>query len=155
MVITVSKAGWDGLSDREQKVVRYVIEHLQLGKPAIYIDGVDARHYTFSDSRMDLLDFAAIGCFVANRADLPGGYTIPLDGEGEVDKVQLRSDIVAWLTDGSRTTPFVHPNNVTASDEDIGVTAQDVLDANGAPGAVTASIDPAWVSYDPELHGAV
>lgn len=153
--ITLSKTGWDALTAREKTVVRYVIERVGLGDPAIYIDTSNGRHYTFSDNRIRLLDYAVLGCFAANRADLPGAYEIPLDGEGNVDRAQLRSDITSWLTNPARTTPFVHPDNVTPGDPDAGVTPQDVLDANGAPAVLGATIDPTWVPYDPEVHGAV
>lgn len=155
MIIGISKAAWDGLSDKEKNILRFVINRLRLGNPAIFVDTSDGRHYTFSDRRIDALDLAVIGCFAANRADLPGSYVIPTDGEGGIDKVQLRADIVAWLTNPARTTPFVHPDNVTPSDADLGVTAQDVLTANGAPAAIFANIDPTWVPYDPETHGAI
>jgi hypothetical protein len=155
MVVTISKTGWDALSTKERKVFKFVQQRLQLGEPAIYVDGGAGRHYTFSDSRIDLLDMAVLGSFAANRADLPGAYEVPLDGEGNVDKPQLRSDIQAWLTNPARTHPFVHPNNVTPADEDVGVTPQDVLSAQNTPAAVGAEIDPSWVPYDPETHGAV
>lgn len=157
MIFCVSKAGWDALSAKEKSVLRFVINRLRLGEPAVYVNGPgasDPRWYTFHDSRMDLLDFAVLGCFAANRADLPGGYEIPLDGEGNVDKAQLRSDITTFLLDAGRTYPFVHPNNVTPSAEGY-VSPQDVLDAQSAPAALQAELDPAWVVYDPEFHGAV
>ena len=155
MLIGITKAAWETLTQREKNVLKFVVEHLQLGDPAIYVDTSDDRHYTFSDGRMRVLDYAVIGCFAANRADLPGAYTLPLDGEGNIDRPQLRTDIVSFITNPARTTPFVHPNNVTPSDPDAGVTPQDVLAANGAPAAIFAELDPTWVVYDPETHGAV
>lgn len=156
MIICMSKAGWDAISDKERNVLRFVISRLQLGEPAVYVDGPgasDPRWYTFTDSRMDYLDIAVLGCFAANRADLPLGYEIPLDGEGNIDKAQLRSDIASWLTNPARTYPFVHPDNVTPSGEEV--SPQDVLDANNAPAVLKATLNPAWVVYDPEFHGAV
>lgn len=155
MNIGISKAGWQALTADEQTVVRFVLSRLRLGNPAIYVTPTDERWFTFDDLRIDLLDIAVIGCFAANRADWPLAYQIPMDG-GEVDKVQLRSDVAGWLTNPARTTPFVHPDNVTPSDTDVGVTGQDVLDANGAPAVLRSGALPdTWVPYDPEVHGAV
>jgi len=154
MLIGITKTAFDGLSVKERTIIKFVLSRLRLGEPAIYVDTGDARYYTYSDQRIDLLDLAVIGSFAANRADLPGAYEVPMDG-GEVDKAQLRSDIASWLTNPARTYPFVHPDNVTPSDPEVGVTPADVLAAQNAPAALVTEIDPTWVPYDPELHGSV
>ena len=63
MLIGISQTAWQNLTTREQKIIRFVVERLRLGEPAIYVDTSDNRYFTFSDSRMRHKDFAVIGCF--------------------------------------------------------------------------------------------
>ena len=145
--IGISQAGWDTLAQGQKDVIRDILEFVSLGYPARYVATDTSVYFMFFDHRIQLVDIAGIGCFAANRADWPTDYTVP------ATKAELRSDVAAWLTNPARTYPFVHPNNVTPSDPDLGVTPEDVLAANQAPAAIVASVDQTWVTYDPEVHG--
>jgi hypothetical protein len=148
VLICVSKTGWQNLATRERNIMTYAASQVQLGHPAIMVATDDSRWFTFHDRRISIVDVAWFGCFAANAAEMAASDYVP-----PADQDVMRAEVRVWLMSPARDNPFVHPDDITPSDPDGGLTSEEVLAAQGAPAAIKGSLDPTWVPYDPELHG--
>jgi len=139
----IRKTSWQGLSARNKKIIRHLGDVLQLGVPAEYETPGGVRWFIFDDWRFKARVVAYFGCALANLSDVPAGYTVPqtdvLDSDGNVvgtvdNLPRLRRDIKAFCESPARTNPLVLPRDVSFSDG--GNPWQEILDAQGTPGAV-------------------
>ncbi len=138
--LAVRKTAWQGLSARNKTILRAIGDILQLGTPAEFAAGGGAKWFVFDDHRFKPKVIAYFGTLVANLSSIPSGYTLPLDGSGEVDKRQLRIDakgvldpLLAWPV----TIPDDDPNPW-----------QTILDAQGTPAAVqmASGVPASWTA---------
>ena len=132
--LAIRKPAWQGLSNRDRKIVRHLGDVLQLGTPVEYKTPTDVRWFIFDDWRFKARVIAYFGCALANLSDVPAGYAVPQLPEGGDDKPQLRRDIRAFCESPVRTNPLVLPRNITFSDG--GNVWQEILDAQNTPAAV-------------------
>lgn len=134
--IAIRKSAWDAASARDRTIFRYAAKLLELGDPAVYVNGGGVEWYISDDHRLRLKDVARLGVVVKGIAQNTT-YELPLNGRGELDVEQLRADMKAWVT-----SRIVWPVDVEGSPNPW----QAVLDAQGAPAVIRAgdSVPDTW-----------
>lgn len=144
----IRKTAWAGLSARDKTILRAVGVLLDLGQPAEYETPAAVRWYVFDDHRFRAVPIAYFGCVVANLADIPTGYTPPVDADGNLDRSLMRSQIKTWCEDPARTNPFVHPDDITFTEG--GNVWQEILDAQGTPAQIqmASAVPDSWTSVE-------
>ena len=141
--LAVRKTTWQAQTVRDRQILRYLASDvLELGQPAHFKAPSTAIWFIFDDWRFDLAGVSWFGALVANISDVPPGYIVPVDGDGNVDMPALRSDAKGFLT-SKRVWP------VTILDDDPNPW-QTVLDAQGAPAAVqmASGVPVTWTAVE-------
>ena len=150
-VLGIRKNAWQALSDRDKTILRFMGDVLALGVPAQYETPQGVEWFVFSDFRFQPVAMAYFGCVAANLGDIPAGYELPLDDDGNLDKRELRDQIKAWCEDPARTNPLVLPRDVEFSEG--GNRWQELLDAQGCPSAMQMadSVPSGWEPVGEEV----
>lgn len=140
----VRKATFTGLSVRDRTILKHLGSILQLGEPAEFVAPGGAHWFVFDDHRFKAKVIAYLGCVLANLAEIPSGYELPTDGDGELDKSQMRSDIRTFCESPSRGNPLVWPVQ--------GGSWQEILDAQGTPAVVQMGfgVPRDWTAFVPQ-----
>lgn len=125
---------WQGLSQRDQTILRYLSAVLTLGKPNRYADQTANEWFVFADGRFGLTHLAYLGCVISNRDEIPVDYEIPTSDGVNEDLNQMRQDIRAFCENPARTNPLVLPADITYPENDPNPW-QTTLDAQNAPQA--------------------
>ena len=157
----IRKTAWQGLSDRDKSIVRFMGDVLALGQPAEYETGGGVRWFVFDDHRFKARHVAYFGCVLANLGDIPGGYALPmvdvLDEDGQkigerLDKPTLRSQIKNFCENPARINPLVLPKDVVFAEDDPNPW-QTLLDAQGTPSAVRmgSSVPDSWTAVSEDV----
>ena len=141
--LAVRKTTWQAQSVRDRQILRYLASDiLELGQPATFETSAAVVWFIFDDWRFDLVGVSWFGALVANIGDVPPGYVVPLDGDGNVDMATLRQDAKTFLS-ARRVWP------VTILDDDANPW-QTVLDAQGTPTAVqmASGVPDSWTAVE-------
>jgi len=157
--LAIRKTAWQGLSQRDKKIIRWVADLLQLGStPPLYVTPGGVEWFVFDDWRFKGVHIAYFGCVIANLSDVPAGYTFPQknvrDFDGNVigtvdDRRQMRRDVRAFCENPARTKPLVLPRDIVFTFG--GNHWQEILDAQGAPrGAVrmASGVPASWTPVE-------
>ena len=160
--LAIKKLSWNGLSDRNKRIMRFtpVGDVLELGVPARFLDGGGVvEWFVFDDHRFKVVPMAYFGCLAANLADIPSGYVVPeielLDEEGlgtgvfVLNRVKLRSDIKSFCEDPARTNPLVLPKDVVFPENDPNPW-QTLLNAQGVSGNIkmASGVPESWKAVE-------
>jgi hypothetical protein len=139
--LAIRKTSWNGLSIRNKQILRFIGDVLQLGVPAEFKAGGGAVWFVFDDHRFKARVIAYLGCVLANLTEIPSGYTLPIDGAGDLNKTQMRSDIRTFCESPTRSDLLVWP--VPGAE-----TWQDILDAQNAPASIqmASGVPDAWTA---------
>jgi len=129
-VLGIRRDAFQGLSDRDKTIVKFMGDIVQLGEPARYETPTGVEWFLFADGRFRPIPIAYLGCLIANLNDIPAGYELPIGEE-----VRVRVPVL----DGNGNQVTV-PVEVPVYDEETG---EPVVDENGDP--VTRIVDvPQW-----------
>jgi hypothetical protein len=125
MTVAVRRSVYDALNTTQKQCVRWVCRRLQLGEPALYVNGSAVAQWCWDDTRIDLDDLAVLGCVAANLNLLANQQNLP---EGPELRQQVRDFVasrVVW--------PSAIPGLADSADP-----WQAVLTAQGTPASVKA-----------------
>ncbi len=176
--LAVRKTTWNGLSNRNRTILRWLGDVLALGKPAEF-SASGTLWFVFDDWRFKAKEIAYFGCVLANLSEIPSGYKVPIvslvpeevitidDGDGgshlewpdgtpytgplsKVDRPQLRSDIRNFCESPSRGNLLVLPEDIAFTEG--GNVWQEILDAQNAPSAIQMadSVPDTWTAVNDE-----
>jgi hypothetical protein len=156
-VLGIRRDAFQGLSDRDRTIVRFMGDVVQLGEPARYETPTGVEWFLFADGRFRPIPIAYLGCLIANLNDIPAAYELPMidvldiDGNkvGErLDRATLRDQIKTWCENPARANPLVLPRDVEFTEG--GNLWQELLDAQGAPSAIQMadSVPARWTPVE-------
>ena len=140
----IRRNAWESLSGRDQTIFRFMGEKLALGVPARFLDASANEWFVFDDTRFKAKHMCYFGCVAANLGEIPGGYTLPMDG-GSLDRAQLVQDIKTFCENPARTNPLVLPKDIEFVFDDPNPW-QTLLDAQGTPNSIrmASGVPPSW-----------
>lgn len=126
--VALRRTAVQAMTVRQRRLARWVLSQIGLVEPAPYLAPGGNVWLVFDDHRISLHDVAYLGCFAANLANIPAGYTPP-DDLSDATASEIRAWIRAYLVQH-----VVWPVSVPEGADPW----QAVLDAQGAPAAVRA-----------------
>lgn len=120
-MIAIRRTTVNNLTPFQRRIVKLVLDRIELGDPAAYTDGTNV-WFVWDDPRISLDDAAILGCVAANLSRIPDSYN-----PDEKTRRELRQDVIQFLA-----TKLKPP--VTDAADPWAATLQ----ANGAPAAIRA-----------------